>query len=183
MPKMLAQVVREALRAPQDPINVLLFRSEDDIDLALLRGAPAGSVFYAVGHNGERPWDLDRLTPPDNLVFLDWALGENQIPADVPFDLVVCPLREPFVHNARKASAALHAPLVTLMVDPPSRSSPGLMGLAGHVRVYPTAEAAEAWGDCEQSRVAVATMWRADALGKVLDGAARAYELKWEIRV
>jgi hypothetical protein len=184
MPTMLPALVRSALRGPDDPLNLLLFRTEDAFDAKLCRHF---AKVYAYGVQGEAPWDASSVTPPGNLVVLNGEQGRGQLPPDAVVDVVVCPLREPHVAEARWASAQLHAPLVTLLVDvPPEGLSKGRLAVAagkrGHLSVAPSKEVAAAWG-FPDDEVAVVKNWNAAGMNMAVRLAVqRPYELKWGFR-
>jgi hypothetical protein len=181
MPTMLPALIRSALRSPNDALSVLLFRTEDAFDARLCRHF---EKVYAYGVAGEQPWDASSVTPPGNLVILNGEQGRGQLPPDALVDVVVCPLREPHLAEARWASAQLHAPLVTLLTEvPPPGLSKGRLALAsgkrGHLSVAPSKEVAAAWG-FPDDEISVVKNWNTAGLVAAVKMAARQlYELKW----
>jgi hypothetical protein len=184
MPVMLASVARAALRRPDDPLNVVLLRTDDEFDARLCKACPAHR-FWAFALPGEPGWDGRRVTTPDNLVLLTRARGDGQLSLDVVFDLVVAPFRDAPLAAARGLSASLHLPLVSLFVDPPQ---PGLSAgrlaharsRAGHVRAARGMAEAAAWGFA-RDEVVVVPNWEPVKLGRLVEGAADGgpYRMNW----
>jgi hypothetical protein len=162
----LTQVAKAALRAPGDPLDVLLVRTAEPFDAALCRAGP-GHRFWAVTHPALRPWVAETLAPPANLVLLP----DGQLPPDVAFDVMVAPHRPALAEFSARLAAVLSLPLVSLFVDPPPANPAirdALRERAGSLRVYPGREAAGDWAETGEARYVPA--WNASRLAKVLEG-------------
>lgn len=170
---MIPQLVRAATREPGQPLHILLVRSEPELDVKFCRACPMGRWWgFGLPH---AYWDENKFSVPRQLVLLDPALGDNQIPGDVVIDVVLAPFRPKHIEVGHQLSSSFHAPLVTLMTeDPLPTASAGRLqrarASAGQHVVVPSERSRDKWGFPAGTCV-VAHHWSPQALSRAILGA------------
>ena len=106
-----ASITRAATRKFSEPLNILTFPTHERYETSL---AKTGHNFYAYRADGIKDWNTTHAPVPDNYYLLNKNLGENQIPLDLDFDLVLSQNKFGQFQIAHPLSRSLHLPLVSL---------------------------------------------------------------------
>ena len=106
-----ASITKAATRKFSEPLNILTFPTHERYETSL---AKTGHNFYAYRADGIKDWNITHAPVPDNYHLLNKSLGENQIPLDLDFDLVLSQNKFGQFQVAYPLSQSLHLPLVSL---------------------------------------------------------------------
>ena len=106
-----ASITRAATRKFSEPLNILTFPTHERYETSL---AKTGHNFYAYRADGIKDWNTTHAPVPDNYYLLNKNLGENQIPLDLDFALVLSQNKFGQFQIAHPLSRSLHLPLVSL---------------------------------------------------------------------
>ena len=106
-----ASITKAATRKFSEPLNNLTFPTHERYETSL---AKTGHNFYAYRADGIKDWNITHAPGPDNSHLLNKSLGENQIPLDLDFDLVLSQNKFGQFQVAYPLSQSLHLPLVSL---------------------------------------------------------------------
>ncbi len=141
-------ILRAATRREGEPLNILDFPTHERYQSGLAR---TGHRFWAIGHKTVKSWNRDYASVPDNYVLLDPARGENQLPADVDFDLVLCQNKDSQYPIANRIRRLLHLPLLSIehCWPHPDLSPAGLAHYrerSGDANVFISPQSRDAWG-------------------------------------
>tara|TARA_R110002051_G_C8688119_1_gene492638 strand:- start:415 stop:1431 length:1017 start_codon:yes stop_codon:yes gene_type:complete len=111
MTNAVSSITRAATRKFSEPLNILTFPTHERYETSL---AKTGHNFYAYRADGIKDWNSTHAPVPDNYYLLNKDLGENQIPLDLDFDLVLSQNKFGQFQIAYPLSQSLHLPLVSL---------------------------------------------------------------------
>jgi hypothetical protein len=114
MASAVGSLVRRALRRPEKPLNVLLYRHGDPLDATVAQ----------CGHHVLWTALNDGVAPPPGAV----CMRGGRMPPEFDVDVVVAPPDTPEWESARAMAQLLHVPLVAV--------PPGLAGLPAAVKAF-----------------------------------------------
>jgi glycosyltransferase involved in cell wall biosynthesis len=143
-----ASILRAATRPHGSPLNVLTVSCHERYDTGL---AKTGHRFWAVRHPHVKDWD-DRFAPlPPNWVRLNIEKGDNQLPPEVDFDVVLSPNKFGAYQLLSRFAHQLHLPIVSLEHTCPMdswgpRQLAHLKSMRGHMNVFISEWSRAKWG-------------------------------------
>lgn len=107
----LTGILRAVTRKQDEPLNILCAPTHERIETEI---AKSGHNFYAFQHDSFKGWNTNYAPVPENYVLLNKALGNNQLPLEVEFDLVLSQNKFGQFQILSQLSKALHVPLISL---------------------------------------------------------------------
>ena len=112
MPSQISGYIRQAVRKPEDKLNILTFPTHERYETGLCK---TGHNFYAFHGQGIKTWNKNYAPVPKNYTLFDGNQPESsQIPPDIDFDLVLSQSRHAHYNVGRQLATHLNIPLVTL---------------------------------------------------------------------
>ena len=144
-------ILRAATRSPDEPLNILCAPTHERFETGL---AKTGHRFWAIRCPQVKGWNQVYAPVPSNYVLLNPERGENQIPPEVSFDLVLSQNKFGQYNILSEFAKQLHVPLISLEHTLPVPTWPGraleqLKAMKGHVNVFISEFSRKAWGWAE----------------------------------
>ncbi len=148
-------ILRAATRSPEEPLNILCAPTHERFETGL---AKTGHRFWAIRCPQVKGWNQVYAPVPSNYVLLNPERGENQIPPEVSFDLVLSQNKFGQYNILSEFAKQLHVPLISLEHTLPVPTWPGraleqLKAMKGHVNVFISEFSRKAWGWAMSARV------------------------------
>lgn len=148
MSNAIGSIIRQATRKPDEPLNILTFPSHERYESQLVK---TGHNFYAYRGQGIKDWNPIYAPVPKNYTLLNPEEGDNQLPPDVEFDLVLSQNKFGQFQKAWQLSKQLHLPLISLehtLPLPQWRQSQvdQIGGMAGEINVFISEYSRDKWG-------------------------------------
>lgn len=148
MASAIGSILRAATRGQGRPLNIITFPTHEAYETSLCL---TGHNFYAIRANGIKDWNRKYRPLPANYTLLNPARGNNQLPPELDFDLVLSQNKFGQFQIAQKISRQLHLPLISLEHTLPHPSwgaaqRQGLRQMSGHIDVFISDFSRQAWG-------------------------------------
>jgi Glycosyl transferases group 1 len=148
MPNAVASIVRAATRGEDEPLNIICMPTHERFETGLCL---TGHNFFAFRGKEVKDWNKKYSPLPENYTLLNPEKGNNQLPLDVSYDLVLSQNKFGQFQIAKKIARALHLPLVSLEHTLPhptwSRSQRiALLEMAGDINVFISNYSRREWG-------------------------------------
>lgn len=145
----LSHILRAASKDPRGPLNILTAPAHERTESLLCNGL--AHTFYAYRSKQVKDWNTNYAPLPKNYLLLDPALGENQLPAHIKFDLVLSQNRFGQYQLLAPIAQRLHIPLICYEhTMPMPHWTEGhlrqLKQMRGHINVFISEFSRAQWG-------------------------------------
>lgn len=144
-----SSITRAATRDPNGPLNILTGPTHESYETNLCK---TGHNFYALrGFENFKDWDSRYRPLPSNYILLNPALGMDQIPVGLDFDLVLSQHKFGQFQVLKQFADMLHLPLLSLehTLPYPTWTEARLQSLKtmrGNVNVFISEFSRKGWG-------------------------------------
>jgi len=125
--------------------NCIIFTTNEEYETNLCK---TGHNFYAFSAEELKAWDEEEHPRPDNY----FILPKNEVPIWINFDVVIVQHKIGQYSQGKQISDLLQIPMIVVehamprVISKMEQQIDQLKSMRGHLNVFTSAEAAEAWG-------------------------------------
>ena len=146
--RQMSSILRTATRKISEPFNIFCAGTHERFESGL---ALTGHNFYAYKAGNIKGWNTNYAPVPDNYILLDERLGENQIPLEIDFDLVLSQNKFGQFQQLQPIAQKFNVPLVSLEHTLPMpqwslEQRQSLVNMRGKINVFISEYSINEWG-------------------------------------